>query len=509
MDCKNVEAFLSFYVFGELDSADRVPVEAHLQVCGKCTRSLEKYRVTQEALKMLPEVRVPPDFLVAVRAGISQPPGWLEGMEGVFEAFQLRRAMTGASLAMVLGLAFFVGQSSQMLFPGEHGVLQESASASTFSGKRLLAKHSVDKDPVASPQSLSFQAAATSNEKPRKGGKALVAAPRKQLKSKAPRVPSVARKPAASPSLPSVEEESGASALFAPRSSRPVLQASLSERSREARRPFASERLPSVAEAFDADFGAPARERLQISEQPSRARKSLGVPRKAENEKKVFKDSPFEAGVMFASRMQPGARDLEKMDAEALAGELDRLAPAPPQAARQDEGMEIFSPGGEGEQVLARLASEEMASDSFADADADLSGEVDAPELAPLVPVSLAWVRTTFGRRVEVQGMAEYHTGPAVARELGVQTRSPKRFLVGLRDLVEAGLGLELQRIVFRTDEEVEVVLAFGSGLRGLDSMERFVENVRSLPEVHLASDFSRRVGEGERLLARFVVPNR
>jgi hypothetical protein len=213
------------------------------------------------------------------------------------------------------------------------------------------------------------------------------------------------------------------------------------------------------------------------------------------------------AGVPRAFKADSGPGNLELMDARGLSGELDRLASTTLSSrvrSEAREGLSIFAPDGSSEdQLLARMTLETSSEDAFP---AESPAALTEPQVRA---VTLAWVRTVFGRRVQVQDIDASQDGPEVAREISVHTLTPQRFLTGLRDLVEAGLGFELKEVVFRKEQEVEVLLAFGTGIRGLDSLERFVENVRSLPQVEVTSDLSRRIPDGQSLYARFLVPNR
>lgn len=528
MDCKKAESYLSFYVFDELTPGERVPLAAHLQICGSCTRKLENYRVVQESLGELPEAQVPSDFLVGVRARLETPETWVDRVEEFLTVLPYRRALAGASLASVLGLAAFVGQSGQMALQQDR-VQQEpdvqrlgavaaplAPSSSSFahlpegseapeedaaglpapgtSGAPSVSRQAVEEKQVAPPESGFAESAPPARRSPASAFDDDFGLPHRESLQIPDRAPATATRrfalhadeaPSASPFLDqaSLGNSSGAGPAPDPVASAPVVQ-----ESRTSRRELAD---------------APSRSRSEAPPAPRLARAARGAaPSTPATQKKLRKAAAVPAKPM-ALVAADTSRDLDRMGPQELASELERLAPRTSSPREDREGLSIFAPAGvDDQQLLARMALEDESSDSF------LDSVEEAPALAPLEPVSLAWVRTTFGRRVEVQDMGNYQPGPTVAREVSVRTRSPRHFLTGLRDLVEAGIGFELRQVVFRREQEVEVLLSFGRGLRGLDSLERFVENVRSLPEVDVDSDLSHRVPEGQLLLARFLVPN-
>lgn len=483
MDCKKAREKLSFYVYGELTEGEKAPVDAHLQICGECTRKLENYRVVREALRSLPEAGPPGDFLVKVRSRLEEPITLATRLDELFEALAGRRLMAGASVATAAGLALLLGQTQGGFFPAERF---EAAAPSAAEA------------PVAAGPAAPMSMAAGDRDRAKKSRPASDPAPvRAQVE---------AGKAAAS------AEEVAPSA--APGAGRSATQLAAAPRSRASAAPAAPPPPPrrDAAEAFDDDYGLPARPARQV---PEARRVPVASPRyEAPPESSPFLDGTVMARAVAAPPPRRAPAEVRSMDAAALADELERLQPSPPAspAGRDSSGnLSLFAPEG----AMARLSPADGSRPDPRSGGAGLDrpvagglfGEADAR--VPFVPVSLAWVRTTFGRKVEVSSGPESGVEESVSRTLGLRTDDPRRLLAGLHDLVEAGLGLEIQRVVFRPDEEIEVLLRFG----GPSSLDRFVEDLQALPMAELASDLSSPSalavgGEGEATRARLLIPN-
>jgi hypothetical protein len=73
MECSQVKAILFEYTDTEIPVEFREDVEGHLAVCGSCARQLEALREQSYALRTLPRVEAPRDFLEQVRSRLEKP----------------------------------------------------------------------------------------------------------------------------------------------------------------------------------------------------------------------------------------------------------------------------------------------------------------------------------------------------------------------------------------------------------------------------------------------------
>ena len=81
-------------------------------------------------------------------------------------------------------------------------------------------------------------------------------------------------------------------------------------------------------------------------------------------------------------------------------------------------------------------------------------------------------------------------------------------YLTGIRNLVEAGWGLELKKVIAWQESEVEVLVSFGSGAQAEGLLAQFVSDLRTLSGGDVVSDVALDRGSGPVLL-RITIPNR
>lgn len=101
---------MDLYLEGELDEAERRELEAHLDACPACRRSLEDRQALNMAVAGLPPFDIPPDFAATVLsrlpAGERPAPGWLApvvtGTSILLAGLLGAHLLTGESLADVL-----------------------------------------------------------------------------------------------------------------------------------------------------------------------------------------------------------------------------------------------------------------------------------------------------------------------------------------------------------------------------------------------------------------------
>jgi len=72
VECSQVTDLLSEYMDDVLDPLLKSEVEGHLSICGDCTEALNELQSALEAVRSLPPVQAPPDFLDAVHERIDE-----------------------------------------------------------------------------------------------------------------------------------------------------------------------------------------------------------------------------------------------------------------------------------------------------------------------------------------------------------------------------------------------------------------------------------------------------
>src|SRR2546428_5069669 len=72
MSCDEVRELLIDELDGTLPAERAAAVAAHLRECGACREELEALREAEAAVRLLPRVAAPPDFLARVNARIDR-----------------------------------------------------------------------------------------------------------------------------------------------------------------------------------------------------------------------------------------------------------------------------------------------------------------------------------------------------------------------------------------------------------------------------------------------------
>jgi hypothetical protein len=506
MDCNNAKELLSVYIFEEIESGDRQRLDSHLQVCGACTRNLENFRVVREALQELPDPDVPGDFLVGVRSRLEQPVTFMDQVDEALASLSGRRMAAGASVALAAGFAFLVGNTSGDLTTPPmraQALRQESdalAPAAPVSSKGFADR--VDELEADADEAPSGKVATDEEGATRESAEG-----RKEL----------------------------ASAAAPVAGSGPV--ARLAEVAPE---PARASR-PGAAESFDDVFGDPEPEERAVAAPPAEdlVRTELAaLPRaSAQPPSSPFLERQALRAKADKKKVETSARDLSSMGANELGEELARLEKSKrrirSRAAPQAD-LSIFSPtageslGGAPEAIAPASPvvadAEDYAVDGFGGGTAmarvsdgdpfdSMAGVgpgrgdlfADAPQVPP---VTIAFLRTTFGRSVHVLEPTQVSRFPAqVGRDLGLRSQDPRSALKGIHSLIESGLGLELQGVEMRQGEEVTLLISLASGNAGAQALDRFVEDLRGLAGTALASDVAS-VSRGELgRLARVSIP--
>lgn len=525
MDCNHAKELLSVYVFEEIEDADRGRLESHLQVCGQCTRALEKFRVVRQALSDMPDPEVPADFLVGVRARLEQPVTWMDTVDDALATLSGRRLMTGASLALAAGFAVLVGNTGGDLAAPPVRAARQERDAVAEAPRDVLAGAA-----LASESEEQTAGAAEGGEASEKSDQA-----RDKKKEFAPVV---------APSAP------GGSALAA--DAAPAPQAEVVAVA-PAPAPAASARRPSAAESFDDVFGEAEPEAAAAPPPAPAAPVAMpaAAPKRAAAQPP---SSPFLERKALASRTEAEApRELASMGANELGQELARLEEARGRSRRRSArgagtsgasasgraDLSIFAPAASVARGADALVEDLGGLGGYADDEADLGGAdaflgdagtglarvsdgdafdrrggpapaadelfSDAPRVAP---VTIAFLRTTFGRSVSVLQPTQVSRFPAqVGRDLGLRSSDPRGALMGIHSLVESGLGLRLEGVEIRQGEEVALLLSFAPGESGQRALERFVEDLRGLGGTALASDIASAGGGELGRLARVTLP--
>jgi anti-sigma factor RsiW len=120
MRCKDVIEDISAWVDGELGPKEREAVEAHLETCADCSRSLAEYRALGKLLGLDADVEAGPEFLAAVHARVREQ----RASSPLKSALIKGAAAVAATVLLVLGLLFFQerGVPDPSVVPGPDSV---------------------------------------------------------------------------------------------------------------------------------------------------------------------------------------------------------------------------------------------------------------------------------------------------------------------------------------------------------------------------------------------------
>lgn len=72
MNCKQIEALLSPYLDGMVESEDQSLIEEHLRQCPACREELQQLQALQVLLRSLPELEMPETFSLDLRNKLQQ-----------------------------------------------------------------------------------------------------------------------------------------------------------------------------------------------------------------------------------------------------------------------------------------------------------------------------------------------------------------------------------------------------------------------------------------------------
>jgi len=112
MECSRVKTILFEYTDTEIPVEFRKEVEAHLSLCGSCARQVEALREQSNALRTMPKVEAPADFLEQVRSRLEKPSILSRLKDGLSVLFTGKHffQLAGAAATAVLVIA-----STQMI----------------------------------------------------------------------------------------------------------------------------------------------------------------------------------------------------------------------------------------------------------------------------------------------------------------------------------------------------------------------------------------------------------
>jgi anti-sigma factor RsiW len=102
--CKSFRKKLSAYQDGELESADKNVIEAHLRTCDACRKQHEALRQTYRMLRSLPEIEPDPGLSrrIVDSATLAQEPFWVRALGEAFRCLPAPAAMVALAAAGLL-----------------------------------------------------------------------------------------------------------------------------------------------------------------------------------------------------------------------------------------------------------------------------------------------------------------------------------------------------------------------------------------------------------------------
>ncbi|MGD0401197.1 MAG: hypothetical protein ABSC04_20090 [Syntrophobacteraceae bacterium] len=153
MECSQIRVILFENTDTEIPVEFREDVEAHLAVCRPCTMQFEALREQSHALKTLPKVEAPRDFLEQVRSRVEKPSilsRLKDGLSLLFAGKHFFR-LAGAAATAVLVIA----ASQVIIREGGHKALVSPAPPSVKAPKSVEAPPPFEaQQSVKAPQSL-------------------------------------------------------------------------------------------------------------------------------------------------------------------------------------------------------------------------------------------------------------------------------------------------------------------------------------------------------------------
>lgn len=147
MECSQIRAILFENTDTEIPVEFREDVEAHLAVCRPCTMQFEALREQSHALKTLPKVEAPRDFLEQVRSRVEKPSILSRLKQGLPVLFAGKHflQLAGAAAAAVVVIA----ASQVILREGGHKMLLSPAPPSVNAPQSVEVPPSVKATPAS------------------------------------------------------------------------------------------------------------------------------------------------------------------------------------------------------------------------------------------------------------------------------------------------------------------------------------------------------------------------
>ena len=147
MECSQIRAILFENMDTEIPMEFREDVEAHLAVCRSCAMQFEALREQSYALRSLPKMEAPRDFLEQVRSRVERPPIFSRLKQGLSVLFAGKHFFQLAGAAATAVLVIAVAQV--ILREGGQKVFLSPAPPSVIAPQSLEAPPSVEAPPAS------------------------------------------------------------------------------------------------------------------------------------------------------------------------------------------------------------------------------------------------------------------------------------------------------------------------------------------------------------------------
>ncbi|HUT52367.1 MAG TPA: zf-HC2 domain-containing protein [bacterium] len=117
MDCKQIRDGFSDYFDGLLPNPEQEPIREHLKGCVACRREYQRFSAAVRAMRELPEVKAPPNFVYLVQERLDRDAAWFRRAASFLNhglnALPLR-SMTAVATAVLVLTILLVSQDNRV-----------------------------------------------------------------------------------------------------------------------------------------------------------------------------------------------------------------------------------------------------------------------------------------------------------------------------------------------------------------------------------------------------------